>query len=189
MIRVLLKPARPQPTVEPPASSYTTYNTRPSLSTIQVQPCWRYQSANTGCTPVSLNPRPLPMLLALQEAGIHPAEGSWILYQLAKEQDIPYHAALLLNGKAFVISQQDRAFYGPPGNLKPMKVIEAWRTKCPDEQTRVVKMDNGLEIRIKTQNGLKTSKAYQERKGPLILPLFPKAEAQLPQFSGLSIQA
>ncbi len=184
MNHILLIPTYPQS--QKPHPAYTAYDARPSISPVQVMPCWRYESPNSKSRPV---PKPLPMLLALQGAGIHPAEGSWILYQLGKEGDRPYHAALLMNGKACVISQNDQVFYGPPGKLKREKVLESWRTKCLNEQTRYLKTESGLEINIKVQNGSKTVTFSRQIRGPIRFPLFPKAEASLPGFAGRPIEA
>lgn len=173
-----------------PGAIYTVYDARPSISPVRVDPHWRYESPSTKSRPAV---KPLPILLALQGAGIHPAEGSWLLYQLAKEGDRPYHAALLMNGKSCVISQNDRVFYGQPGKLEPQKVVHSWRTKCLNEQSRYIKTENGLEITLHVKGGLKSVRINRQISGPLRLPLFPKAEARIPQFTerlrGQTIQA
>lgn len=167
-----------------PSYHHIRYNYGPTLTPVRVTPSWSHQSQNfSPQTATTVSPSALPILLALQGAGIHPAEGSWILYQLAKNNDTPYHAALLMNGKAYVVSQNDRIFYGEPGKLKPLKVVATWRTKCLDEQTRYLDTNAGLEIRIQAKNGLKHSLVKRRLISRFGIPLHSRTEACLPDFS------
>lgn len=89
-----------------------------------------------------------------------------------------------MNGKAYVVSQNDRVFYGKPGKLEPQQVVDSWRTKCLNEQTRYLKTDTGLEFTIHSVNGLKHSLVKRRLTSRFRIPLNPKAEARLPAFTG-----
>lgn len=96
---------------------------------------------------------PPPNLFSLQKLGISIAEAFQLVAQLKRSNDTLYHAGKLLNGKTYLVSANDQVFYGKPGQMQPIPVIHAYRTKCIGQQKRVLETANGLKITIQAKNG------------------------------------
>lgn len=106
---------------------------------------------------------PPPNLFSLQKLGISTAEAFQVLTQLKRSNDTLYHAGKLLNGKTYLISANDQVFYGKAGQMQPMPVVHAYRTKCIGQQKRVLETANGLTITIQAQNGQPTTAQVSQR--------------------------
>lgn len=103
--------------------------------------------------------RPTSTLNKLLKAGIDRQAASAMNISLAQQGDFPYHAGTLASGHIFVVSNQDRVFLGYPDELTEFPVNTAFRTRCIDNQKRVLESAGGLRITIEEQNGIRTAKA------------------------------
>lgn len=82
----------------------------------------------------------------LQGLGIPEKQAEDILKQLSLNNDKPYHAGKLWNGKVYLVSRQDTVYYGTPTQLKRLEPIQAYRTKCFDSQTRHYQTADGFSL-------------------------------------------
>jgi hypothetical protein len=113
------------------------------------------QFQNNRCSPEAapLNapkPKPLTPTQKLQLLGVPESHAEDILNHL--EGDQPYHAGKLINGKVYLITQNDNIYYGNPGNLQKLEGVQAYRTRCVDQQVRKYHTPDGLSFTVSYKN-------------------------------------
>jgi hypothetical protein len=119
-----------------------------------------------------------PTLSPLQRLGVNPQSQARLSRLLQATGDQPYHAGRLLNGKVYLVTQNDKLFYGWPNALRAIPVTQAMRSRCLNEQLRDYTAENGLHLRIRTKNNQRTSSMRSNLWGlPLPLPHFRQTPA------------
>jgi hypothetical protein len=89
--------------------------------------------------------------------GLQPVTALKLDLQLDLAHDTPYHGGQLLNGKIYLITNQDEIYYGSPNDLKKLMVTSATRTKCINRQERTFRTEEGLFFRVSNRNGKQTA--------------------------------
>lgn len=116
-------------------------------------------------------PAPRLKLQTLVNAGLPDESSRKLIIQLAQTGDYPYHVGKLLNGNIFLVTNQDRVFFGKPEQFKELKVVEQARTKCFNQQKRFLETDNGLRITLESKNGIQSAVQVSELfAGPFWIP-------------------
>ncbi|WP_373532255.1 hypothetical protein [Vampirovibrio sp.] len=164
----------------PDLARLTALNPIPAITPASPAASW-----NTSSLAIP-TPNPGAALIALQTVGIQTSEAFRLLTCLQRDHDTFYHAGKLLNGKAYLVSNNDQLFYGKPGQMKAIQVIQAYRTKCIGQQKRVLDAENGFTITIQAQNAQPvTAQAHQRYWRHLSLKIPHSRQAHL---SNLSIE-
>lgn len=116
----------------------------------------------------------------LQPLGIPAASIPKLARQMQETNDQLYHAGRLLNGKAYVITTQDKVYYGWPYALKPQTVTHMTMNRCINEQIRDYTTSNGMRFRVTTRNQHRTANVYPAWLGQHSLPIPNIKQTSLP---------
>jgi len=111
-----------------------------------------------------------PSLVPLKTLGLSAQSIQQLQQRLKSNDDSLFHAGRLLNGKTYVVTQNDKLYYGWPNALREIPVPHATRTRCIDKQTRDYTAANGLRIRVQAKNAQHKAQASLRLFG-LSLPL------------------
>lgn len=101
---------------------------------------------------------PSSVLNKLKKAGLDELAARTFNIQLSQTGDFPYQIGKLSTGKIFVVTEQDRLFMGDTQKLTELPVQDSYRTRCMNNQKRVVESVGGLRITTEELNGIRTSK-------------------------------
>lgn len=101
---------------------------------------------------------PTSTLEKMKKVGIDELTARNLNIQLSKNGDFPYETGKLPSGQFFVVTNEDRLFTGPANQLKETSVESSFRTRCVNNQKRVVESSTGYRITVQENNGIRRSK-------------------------------
>lgn len=116
--------------------------------------------SETDLLPSSIRPvSEQPTFKQLRRLGLQPSAAVKLDIHLSDDKDIPYCGGRLLNGKIYLITEQDQVYYGTSQGLEKLTVTSATRTRCVNQQVRTYETANGLTFRVASHQGAKSVKA------------------------------
>lgn len=101
---------------------------------------------------------PTSTLEKMKKVGIDELTARNLNIQLSKSGDFPYETGKLPGGQFFVVTNEDRLFTGSANQLKETSVQNSLRTRCINNQKRVVESSTGYRITVQENNGVRRSK-------------------------------